>query len=75
MVLKRIDLKMLFIILLLMGASLLVMSVAHNLSQIDEIIDDPFWTPLALNQLKWFILSVIVYVLAACFDNPKESPI
>ncbi len=69
--LKYIDLKIIFIIFLLMSMSLLVMSEAHSLLQTEDPGSESFWTPLALNQLKWFILGFIVYFATASFDYNK----
>ncbi len=54
-----------------MGMSLIIMSEANSLSGMEEIVAEPFWTPLALSQLKWFCLGFIAYVLAASFDYNK----
>lgn len=69
--LSRIDFRILSITIALMVISLVIMSEAHTLSNIEEIIDEPFWTPLALSQLKWFCLGLVVYFLSASFDYNK----
>lgn len=69
--LTRIDFRIFSVILVLMGVSIVVMSEAHSLSNIEEIVNEPFWTPLALSQLKWFVLGLIVYFLSASFDYNK----
>ncbi len=69
--LRRIDLRVLCVTLGLMVISIIVMSEAHSLNNIEEIIDEPFWTPLALSQLKWFSMGLVVYFLSASFDYNK----
>lgn len=69
--LKRIDLRLFFVTVVLMIISLMIMSEAHTLSQVEEIIGETFWTPLALSQLKWFFIGFIVYFLSASFDYNK----
>lgn len=69
--LKRIDLRVVFVIFALMSVSLIVMSEAHSLSSTEEIIDYPFWTNLVLSQLKWFIIGSFAYLLTASFDYNK----
>ncbi len=69
--LRRIDLRILFVTIALMAISLIIMSEAHSLNNIEEIIDEPFWTPLALSQLKWFCMGLVVYFMSASFDYNK----
>ncbi len=68
---NRIDWRIVLVIFVLMGVSLVIMSEAHSLSSIEEIIDQPFWTPLALSQLKWFCMGLVAYFLFASFDYNK----
>lgn len=51
--------------------SLVIMSEANTLTTVEEIIEEPFWTPLALSQLKWFCIGSGVYLLTASFDYNK----
>lgn len=69
--LKYIDLRFLFVVLTLMGISILIMSEAYSLNSIEEMIDEPFWTPLALSQFKWFAIGLVVFLLSAAFDYNK----
>ncbi len=69
--LSRIDFRALFVVICIMAISLIVMSESQSLNNIEELINEPFWTPLALSQLKWFCLGLIVYFLASSFDYNK----
>lgn len=69
--LKRIDFKVLPLLFALMAVSLIVMSEANTLSGMEELVDEPFWTPLVLSQFKWFSLGLCAYFLAASFDYNK----
>jgi len=69
--LKRIDFRVLPLIFSLMAMSLIIMSEANSLGGMEEIVEEPFWTPLALSQLKWFFMGMVAYLLAASFDYNK----
>lgn len=69
--LRRIDFKVLPVLFALMLVSLLVMSEANTLATTEEMIEEPFWTPLTLSQLKWFGMGLVAYFLAASFDYNK----
>ncbi len=69
--LRRIDFRVVPLIFFLMSISLIIMSEANSLGGMEEIVEEPFWTPLALSQLKWFFVGMVTYLLAASFDYNK----
>lgn len=69
--LRRVDFRVLPILFLLMTISLVIMSEANSIVRVEEISEEPFWTPLALSQLKWFCIGTVVYFLTASFDYNK----
>lgn len=69
--LKRIDFRVIPVILGLMLVSLLVLSSQTNGEGIIESASTSFFTPAVKSQLKWFIIGSIVYALCAGFDYNK----
>lgn len=63
----RIDIRIVPIVCCLMMISLLVISSMTG----SEVEPDLFWTPLAKSQLRWCVLSWIVFFFAAGFDYRK----
>jgi len=68
--LRRIDLRMVFVILALMGISLLVIS-AHSLSSVNDFTEESFFTPAVKRQIKGFFLGGILFLFFAGFDYNK----
>ncbi len=66
--LKRVDWRVIPILLGLMGISLLVIS---SYTVQGDGGDEPFFTPMVKVQLQWFLIGWIVYLIAAAFDYNK----
>ncbi|MDE3045751.1 MAG: rod shape-determining protein RodA [Verrucomicrobiota bacterium] len=64
---RRIDFRIIVIVCCLMAISLLVISSMTSV----EMEGDVFWTPLAKSQLRWCLLSWIVFFFATGFDYRK----
>lgn len=68
--LTRLDFRVIPIILGLMFISLLVIS-AYSLDSTSDHAEEKFFTSLVLNQLKWFGIGSVVYLLCAGLDYNK----
>ena len=66
---NRFDFRMIVVILLLMGVSLLVVS-SFSINPLDEQ-EEGFWTPLTKVQLQWFFLGWGVYLFFASLDYSR----
>ncbi|MEX0961757.1 MAG: FtsW/RodA/SpoVE family cell cycle protein [Simkaniaceae bacterium] len=67
--LRRLHFRQIPLILMLMAVSLIVISLTTLPSMHGS--DEPFFTPLVLSQLRWFVLGSGVFLLAAAFDYQK----
>ncbi len=68
--LKRLDLRILSIILLLMGVSLVVISIIPY-SGYPDGTEEAFLTPMVKSQMQWFCIGSVVYLFFAGFDYNK----
>jgi rod shape determining protein RodA len=70
--LYRIDLRMIFLIILLMGISLLIIS-SMTIDFNNENMTDSFFTPFVKSQLKWFFLGWVVFLFFSGLNYRKLS--
>ncbi len=66
---QRIDIRILFIILALMGISLI--NIASYSTAISADVHDSFWTPLVKTQAQWFAMGLVLFFLTVAFDYNK----
>jgi rod shape determining protein RodA len=70
--LPRMDFRIIFIALILMGASLLVISsYSGNHGHAIEMADDSWMTPIVKSQIRWFVMGWGLFFLTAAFDYSK----
>jgi len=65
--LRRIDLRLLFVVFFLMGVSILVILATTQSDQSEGMV----FTTLAKNQLRAFVLGLFIFFFLACFDYRK----
>ncbi len=68
--LKRLDFRVIPVIVSLMIISLLVISSYSPVANADYR-EEQFWTPLVRTQLQWFAIGSVLYIICACFDYNK----
>lgn len=68
--LKRIDFRVIPIMICLMAISLLVISSYSTLSDADRL-EDSFFTPIVKTQIQWFLIGTCLYLFCAGFDYNK----
>ena len=68
--LRRIDLRVVFVILILMSISLLIIS-AHSVSASHDFTEESFFTPAVKRQIKGFFLGGLLFIFFAGFDYNK----
>lgn len=67
---RRIDLKMILVILSIMIIGLIVISIIPH-SEMADPLNEPFFTPLVKSQIKWYVIGWGVYFFMAGFDYNK----
>lgn len=65
--LKRMDVRMIPVILALMGIGILVIS-SYSTEHPLEFVDEGFFTPVVIKQLKFCVLGWCLYLVCAAFD-------
>lgn len=68
--LTRLDFRVIPIILGLMLISLLVVS-SYTLDSTTDHAEESFFTPLVINQIQWFAIGSVIYLICAAFDYNK----
>ena len=68
--LRRIDIRIIFIICILMGISLVTIS-SYSCEFNHDFADDSFMTPMVRSQLKWFCVGWGLFFLFSGFDYNK----
>jgi len=68
--LTRIDFRMIPVMVILMMISLLIIS-SHSAGSALEGADEVIFTPVMKNQIKWFAIGTVVFLLVAGFDYNK----
>lgn len=68
--LSRIDFRMIPIMFGLMWISLLVVS-SYSLEFTPEGVEETFFTPMVKQQLRWFGIGLVVFLVVSCFDYNK----
>lgn len=68
--LRRLDLRVIPVILALMFISLLIIS-AYSIQQQPDQAEESFFTPMVKGQIQWFLIGTVIYLFFAGFDYNK----
>ncbi len=68
--LRRLDLRVIPVILALMFISLLIIS-AYSIQQQPDQTEESFFTPMVKGQIQWFLIGTAIYLFFAGFDYNK----
>lgn len=68
--LKRIDFRLVLVVLALMCISLLVIS-SYTVDSQADVLDESFFTPLVIKQIQFFGLGALVFIFFVGFDYNK----
>lgn len=69
--LKRMDFRIIPVILGLMLISLLILSSQTSDDRLPDFPNVAFFTPIVKNQIKWFSIGILFFIFFACFDYNK----